>query len=70
LIEAGHDDAGAIRRYRADDGVAEELEELVRLEGECCPFMRFELSRGEEEVRLAVRGPAEASEMIDSFATA
>ena len=70
LIEAGRTDDCAVRRYRAEGGVGEELRELIRLEGECCPFLRFDLIRGEGEIRLEVRGPAEAAEMIDSFATA
>ena len=56
---------GATAAERGDDSVrltfpaaAEaELRELVRLEGECCPFLDFAIEPGRDAVQLLVSGP-------------
>jgi hypothetical protein len=60
-------ETAARQRYRAEPGVREELEELVRLERECCPFLDMSVDEVESEVVLSVSGPPEAAEIIASF---
>ena len=61
-------ETAARQRYRAEPGVREELEELVRLEGECCPFLEMRVEETGSEVVLSVSGPSEAAEIIAAFA--
>jgi hypothetical protein len=65
---------GARRGNRLDLRFRPEAEadarELVRAEGECCPFLSFDLPRGAGEVRLAVTGPPEATAVLDSILAA
>jgi hypothetical protein len=60
---------GVLLRYRAEPGVGDELGELVRLEGECCPFLELRLRDEETELVLEVSGPPEAAEVIEAFAS-
>lgn len=69
LIDARRTGATAARqRYRAEPGVREELEKLVQLERECCPFLDMGVREADSEVVLEVSGPAEAAEIIAAFA--
>jgi hypothetical protein len=56
---------GVRLRYRA--GAAEELRELVRLEGECCAFLDLRLAESAEHITLEVSGPPEAAEIVEAF---
>jgi hypothetical protein len=62
---------GARRGNRLDLRFRPEAEadarELVRAEGECCPFLSFDLHRGADEVRLTVTGPSEARSVLDDM---
>ena len=44
--------------------------ELVRAEGECCPFLFFEVDRSADEVHLTVTGPLEAGPVLDDMLAA
>ncbi len=69
LIEASSPaDGVAIQRHRPDDGVLTELRELISLEGECCPFLDFDLADHGDEIVLTVRGPELAASLIAAFA--
>jgi hypothetical protein len=70
LIEAELEGGAAQQRYRREPGVAEELRRLVTLEGECCPFLDFEVAEEDAEILLRVSGPPEAAEMVALFAPA
>jgi hypothetical protein len=60
---------GGVRlRYRAEPGVAGELRELVRLEGECCAFLDLRLRDEGGGITLEVSGPPEAAQVIEAFA--
>lgn len=48
------DEAGGRLRYRDEPGVEDKLRELIRLEAECCPTIRFELIREEGDLVLTV----------------
>jgi hypothetical protein len=61
-------ETAARQRYRAEPGVRGELEELVRLERECCPFLDMRVDDVDSEVVLDVSGPPEAAEIIAAFA--
>lgn len=55
-------------RFRPE--AADDLRELVRAEGECCPFLSFERVDRDGELRLSVSGPAEAGPVLDGMLTA
>ena len=68
LIEASlRDDGVAVQRYRDDPETVAELEELVRLEGDCCAFLDFKLSHPGGELVLEVRGPEGAAVIVAAF---
>ena len=48
------EDTGAALRYRDEPGVEEALRDLIRLEAECCPGVRFDLAREEGTLVLAI----------------
>jgi mercuric ion transport protein len=52
-------------RFHLRGGVEENLEELVGLERECCPFLTFELNKQPGEMVLTICGPESASELLD-----
>jgi hypothetical protein len=55
-------------RFRPE--AADDLQELVRAERECCPFLSFEIDRRKGELRLRVTGPAGAGPVLDDLFTA
>ena len=55
-------------RFRS--AAADDVRELVRAEGECCPFLAFEVHPAGDEVALSVTGPPEASPVLDDMLTA
>lgn len=69
LEESARTTEGAWQRYRADPGVESELVELIALEGRCCSFLAFELTRRDDGLELHVQGPETAHAMLDAFAT-
>ena len=44
--------------------------ELIRAEGECCPFLSFDLHRDAAEIRLTVIGPPESGPVLDDMLAA
>jgi len=55
---------GARLTFTGGDDTERTLRDLIAAEAECCPFLRFDLERGGDEVRLDVTGPAEAQPML------
>ena len=43
----------------------EELRDLVRLEEECCPFLRFQLQPRETSITLSITVPDSARDSVD-----
>ena len=50
-------DEGFVLHFDADEGVAEELRRLARLESECCGSLSFRVRDGEGTVTMEVTGP-------------
>jgi len=67
LESAARTGDGAVQRYSREPSVEQELEELIALEGRCCPFLSFELRRRADALELAIRGPAGARPILDAF---
>jgi hypothetical protein len=67
LVEAVLTLDGARQTYRAEPAVERELRELVRLEAECCPFLDFDIARGEQGLVLRVSGPESAAGIVEVF---
>ena len=68
LIEGARRDDRLELRFRSE--AEADARELVRAEGECCPFLSFEVDRGADEVRLTVTGPLEAGPVLDEMLAA
>lgn len=52
-----------------DEALLADLLELVRLEAQCCPFLRFDLRVGPrpEPCRLIVSGPPGTTDFLDGW---
>jgi hypothetical protein len=61
------DDARVLLRYRAEDGVADAVQDLARRERECCPFLDISVSVGGGEVTLAIEAAPEDRAALDAF---
>lgn len=46
-------------------GASADLRELVRLEGECCPFLRFRLEDGHRSITLSISVPETARDSVE-----
>jgi hypothetical protein len=68
LLHSSYQDGVARLRCRAEPAIERELRELVRLEGECCPFLDLELAEREGELVLEISGPPEAEQIVGGFA--
>ena len=44
-----------------------ELRDLVRLEEECCPFLRFQLETGQRSIKLSIVVPESARDSVDAL---
>jgi hypothetical protein len=52
--------------FTYESGLFAKVSRWIELEHRCCPFLDFELSVGEEEVRVRVKGPIEAKQILDA----
>ncbi|MDX6668970.1 MAG: hypothetical protein QOK04_2350 [Solirubrobacteraceae bacterium] len=48
--------------------VADAVNDLVRRERECCPFLDFTVEDGASDLVLSIRAPADATAVLDGFA--
>jgi hypothetical protein len=55
-------------RLRDEPGVAAELERIVAVERECCPFFDLQVSREDDDLVLRIGAPAEAAELARDLA--
>jgi len=60
--------SGKVRlRYRRSDEVEAAVRDLVRRERQCCPFLDFDLTVGDQELILDIAGPPEADAVLDAL---
>lgn len=59
LVDAEHIDGGLRLVFRADPGVATELQELVELERKCCAFADWSVQADSKRVALEVSGDSD-----------
>ena len=57
-------EGGARLTFAATDATERELREMVAAEADCCSFLRFDLVRDDQALRLDVTGPADAQPII------
>ena len=57
-------DGGARLTFAASDQTETDLRAVIAAEGDCCSFLRFELDRVADVLRLDVTGPADAQPII------
>ncbi len=50
--------------FAGGDQTERELRALIAAEGLCCPFLRFDLGRDGDDLRVDVTGPDEAQPLI------
>jgi MerR family transcriptional regulator, copper efflux regulator len=50
--------------YPPDQQLLQQLRELIAAEAECCPFMRFNVEEGPDEVEVELRVPDDMSEAL------
>jgi hypothetical protein len=68
LVEGRRDGDRLQLRFRAP--AADDVRELVRAEGECCPFLDFRVREAAGEVRLTVSGAPAAGPVLDDILAA
>jgi hypothetical protein len=54
-------------RFRDEPDAEWRVRELVDLETQCCPFLRFEIARAGNSIVLDITGPADARPVIEQF---
>lgn len=57
LISHEHDRSGHRLRFSSEPGTRERLEEIVRAERRCCPFLRLTLEELSGEIALSIEAP-------------
>ena len=57
-------DHGARLTFDASDATERRLRELIAAETRCCPFLRIDLDRDGDALRVDVTGPDEAQPII------
>jgi hypothetical protein len=65
LIARERSETAVRMRFRRDAGVDADLEELVALERQCCPFLVFALDTLPGEMVLTISGPESAAALLD-----
>jgi hypothetical protein len=55
--------------FRLESNTLEQLTKIIELEGNCCPFLNFDLSlrAGEKTVLLTLAGPEGTKEVVKSL---
>lgn len=53
--------------FESTPGLRGSLEELIALESECCPFLEFGLSEGDDSLTLTVEAPEDAAMSLDAI---
>jgi hypothetical protein len=69
LIRAERRAPGIELAFRGDDEVEQAVLAFIEAERQCCPFLDFQLTRG-EELHLRIGGPDEARPILDAFLSA
>jgi hypothetical protein len=64
LVDVAQEAGRLTTRYRADEGVARRLAELIEAEKECCPFLHFEMTHHDEIVSMVLSYPSEVAGLI------
>jgi hypothetical protein len=54
-------------RFRRSSDLKASLERLIALEGECCPFLEFQLSEEDGALTLAVEAPGGPATALDAI---
>ncbi len=67
LIDAQRDPGILTLRFESTDGTEARLCDLVRREQECCPFFDFRVEQVDGSLRLEVRAPLEADELLEAI---
>jgi hypothetical protein len=60
---------GARLTFTATEATERNLREIIAAESECCSFLRFDLGRDGESLRLDVTGPDQAQPIIEQLFT-
>jgi hypothetical protein len=58
---------GMILTFAQDDGVAAWVADLGAREAACCPFMRFDITANDTEIRWETSGTAEMQPILDEY---
>ena len=67
LRDRAREGDGVRLTFAGSPGVAEELRELVRLEGECCAFLDMSLATEGGDAVLTIAGPPDAAPIVEGF---
>jgi hypothetical protein len=58
---------GVTVRFAASDPLEADVRALAAAEGNCCPFLSFEVERRADAIELVISGPGDARPIIDAM---
>ena len=67
LVKAFYDNGTSSLRFSKPEVTRDTLEELMKVESECCPFFRFDLVDARDHFQLDVSGPTGSEEIVRNF---
>ena len=67
LVHRTRDELDVRLTYRRSEETEAALRELIRREGECCPFLDFDLSSGPEGLTLRIAAPPSGAAVLDAI---
>jgi hypothetical protein len=67
LTDRRREPGRVVLSFRAEPGVAEQVDDLARRERECCPFLELSVERADGVVALSIGAGADAQPVLDAF---
>jgi hypothetical protein len=67
LTDRRREPGRVVLSFRAEPGVAEQVEDLAHRERECCPFLELSIERADGVVALSIGAGADADAVLDAF---
>ncbi|HKF81158.1 MAG TPA: hypothetical protein VKB17_10065 [Thermoleophilaceae bacterium] len=67
LASRRREEGRVVLSFRAEPGVADQVEELARRERKCCPFLELRVEPGDGLVTLSIGAAPDAQRVLDAF---
>jgi hypothetical protein len=67
LLDRRRHEGSVVLAFRAEAGVRDTVEDLVRRERECCPFLDFQVKEADGAIALSIGAAPEDRAALDAF---